>query len=870
MTTKTIVKPHFARRRNDPGLVFRLAMRQMRGGLRGFYILIGCIALGLFVITGVNALSDSLRAGLEREGRTILGGDIALSRMHARASEEERAILDTSGRVSEIATMRTMARNLDTEDQLLVELKAVDRLYPLVGAVELAGDTALQDTLKRGAAAAVDPILLERLQIKIGDSFTIGDAAVIARAIIEKEPDGLGSRLTYGPRVLISQETLEKTGLIQPGALMRWRYAIALPANGLAADDKVRESTDVLKGELNESGFRILDRSNPSPDVVRTLERLRQFLTLLGLTAMLVGGVGVANAVATFIDRRRNTIATMKSLGATSGRIFMVFLIQVLAMAILGVVLGLLLGATVPLLVTTIFGSALPITAEFALKPGSIVVAVAYGLLVALMFTLWPLGRAERIPVAVLFRDDVTTNRVWPHPRIIALTVGVGIALVVFALLSSQSRLIVLYFVTAVTLVFGVFTALGYGVTWAARKIARPRTVELALALGNLGAPGGLARSVVLSLGAGLSLLVAVALADASFVRELTTRLPASSPDYYVLDIKKNEADRFSSIVSRESPEAEVRRAPMLRGRLVKLKGVPVDKIKAPPSARWVLSGDRGLTYAETIPDGSRLVEGEWWPSGYQGEPLVSFEAEIAKSLNLTIGDAVTVNVLGRDLTARIASLREVDWESLAINFVMVFSPNTLKGAPSNLLATIRLTQSEAGTDQNSRQADLSAEARLMRALSKEFPAQTQIRVRDAIDRFNEVFQKIMIAVRIAGGVTLVAGALVLAGALATAQRRRIREAVILSTLGATRRRIMVTHLLEYLILAAITAAFAVLLGGLAAWAALTFIMDVEFIFSAWAVLQALVLAIGLVLVFGGVGTWQVLQARPVPYLRSD
>src|SRR5690606_16885692 len=249
-------------------------------------------------------------------------------------------------------------------------------------------------------------------------------------------------------------------------------------------------------------------------------------------------------------------------------------------------------------------------------------------------------------------------------------------ALVLFVVVSSEVKWIAISFCLGLVAVFALFAGLGALVTAAARRVPRSRFPEVALAIGNLGAPGGLTRSIVLSLGAGLSLLVAVALTDVSMVRELTTRLPETSPTYFVLDIRKDQAADFRQLVDRVAPGSEVRDAPMLRGRIVELGGRPVDQIKPPPEAEWVLTGDRGLTYSEDVPEGSRVGAGEWWPADYDGEPLVSFEAELAGHLGIGLGDTVTVNVLGRNITARIASLREVKWESLAINFVMVFSPN--------------------------------------------------------------------------------------------------------------------------------------------------------------------------------------------------
>ncbi|HXF54186.1 MAG TPA: FtsX-like permease family protein [Hyphomicrobiaceae bacterium] len=837
-------------------LVLRFALREMRTGLKGFGVFVACVALGVGAITGVGALSDALNAGFEAQGEVILGGDITLSRMHRRASAEERNRLEQWGRVSETATMRASARTLDESEQALIELKAVDGAYPLVGAVELEGGRSL-DALTRAGGAAVHPILLERLGVAVGDSFRLGSATVPILGIVAREPDTISDRVTYGARVFVSLATLETTGLVQPGSLVRWRYALSIADRSTAGLAAVRE---LAQRALAEAGFIIADRRDPSPQVTRTLERLRRFLTLVGLTALLVGGVGVANAVATFIDRRRKVIATYKSVGANGRTIFAIFLTQVLLIAAIGIVLGLALGLLVPFVLDTLYGEALPIRAVITVSPWSLLIATVYGILVSLLFALWPLGRAETVRAGVLFREEVADERQWPKRRIVALTILAGVALVAFAILSSGSTLTAIYFTAAVVVVFAVFIAFGTLVTMLARRMPRPKPAEVALAVGNIGAPGGLTRSVVLSLGAGLSLLVAVALTDASLLEELSTRLPQQSPNYFVLDIPKGEREAFGAVVHREAPEAVIDDAPMLRGRIVRVNGTPAEEIKASGDAEWVLRGDRGLTFSDTLPKGSRVVAGAWWPADHEGEALVSFEDELAARLGLGVGDTVTVNVLGRNLTARIANLREVKWENMTINFVMVFSPNTLKAAPYNLLATITLPK----------EATLAQEAQLARALAKAFPSVTTIRVKDAVNAFEAVFAKVMVAVRVAGSVTLAAGGLVLAGALATAQRRRIKQAVILKTIGATRRRILVSHFVEYLLLACLTAALATLLGSIAAWIAVTQVMELEFSFSGLAVVEALAIAIGLVAALGGLGTWQVLRAPAVPYLRSE
>ncbi|PPD00529.1 MAG: hypothetical protein CTY31_05290 [Hyphomicrobium sp.] len=839
--------------------IVRIGMRELRGGLSGFRVFIACLALGVMVIAAVGALGDAMRSGFASQGEAILGGDLTFARMHARATQNERAVFQSLGTISETATMRTMARRMDGADQALAELKAADALYPLAGAITLVDQQPFARAIE-GRKAVADGMLLERLGVKVGDKIRIGEADIKIGGILQSEPDAVADRLTYGPRIFVSLDTLAATSLVKPGTLIRWRYAVQRPNDTADDRDTLKELRTQTQKNLGDAGFTALDRHDPNPQITRTLDRLRQFLILIGLASLLVGGVGIANAVATFIDKRVKVIATMRSIGATGGQVMGIFLVQILAMSAVGIAIGLALGVLVPSLINYFYGDMLPIRAAFTVSPLSLGISALYGFLVALLFALWPLGRAENVRASVLFRQQSQAIHGHPRTAVMVVIACVLATLIGLALATSQPRLIAFYVIAGLIVMLAVFSGLGILVTHFARRLPRPASPQLALAIRNIGAPDGLTRSVVLSLGTGLSLLVAVALANASLVHELKGRLPETSPDYFLLDVPKQDFAALSQMVTSKIPGVQFSEAAMLRGRLIKLNGKPVEDIKPPADAQWVLSGDRGLSYSETVPDGSHVVQGAWWPNNYDGPPLVSFERELAEKLGLSVGSSVTVNVLGRNIDATISNLRDVKWESLAINFVMVFSPNTLKAAPHNLLATITLPE---GIERGS-------EADLVRDLGKAFPSVSAIRVRDAIDQFNKVFSKIMTAVQVAGSVTLAAGALVLAGALATAQRRRILEAVILKTIGARRRQILTAHAFEYALLATIAALVAILLGSLVAMVAVTQVMDLEFVFSLNAVFQTLALAGILIAVFGGLGTWSVLRAPAVPALRSE
>ena len=664
---------------------------------------------------------------------------------------------------------------------------------------------------------------------------------------------------TEGVLVADGQGSVEETQRMNRILLGEDARGDAGAASDVTASDFGSQAEEIDR-TYAAAGYLVRDRRNPQPGVRNAIERLAQFLTLVGLTAMLVGGVGVANSVASYLDRKRKVIATFKSLGATGRSVFIIYLFEIVVLALLGIAAGLLAGLAIPLLVLALFGDQLPVSLVLTVTPQTVLTATAYGGLVALVFALWPLGRAERVQPAALFRDAVEDDANRPSAGKIVAIVLIVAALAAFAVLTADDGATALYFLGGIAVIFAIFSGLGNLVAWASLKVPRPRRPELALALGNLSGPGALTRSVVLSLGLGLSLLVTVSLVDEAMVRELENDLPKDAPNYFFLDIPKQDLEGFKSIVRREAPTATVSDAPMLRGRIVELGGRPAAEVTVSSEAAWVLEGDRGLTFSDAVPEGSEVTSGEWWQPGYDGPPLVSFADELASGLGLEIGDTVTVNVLGRNITATVANFRTVKWESLTINFVMIFSPNTLAAAPYNMLATVAYPEPPGA----------EARSRLIKSVSRDYPSVTALHVQDAIDTFKSVFNRVILAIRAAGGLTLIAGAIVLAGALLTAQRRRIYQAVVLKAVGATRARIVSANLAEYLMLASITAFFAALVGGAAAFVILTYVIDVPFVVSIGSVLEPLALAIALVVVFGGIGTWRVLRAPTARVLRSE
>jgi putative ABC transport system permease protein len=837
----------------------RFALRDLLGDPRGFSIFVACIVIGVAAISGVSGLSRALSQGLAREGRVILGGDASFSLVAREFTPEQRAFFESHGRLSEISLMRAMARRDDGE-AALVEVKAVDpATYPAFGAVSLDPPIPLSETLaeKDGVAGiAVDPILLARLDAKLGDTLMIGNARVQLRAKLMSEPDKLAGGVGFGPRVMMTRAALRAAGLVTPGSVVRHAARVALDGN--AGDEELREFVKSTQAAFPQAGWDARTRDDVSPQFTRNLDRFTQLLTLVALTALVAGGAGVANAVHGFVERKRMQFAVLKAMGATGSHVFAIALAQVLAAAAFAILLGLAVGAAIPVSAAETLKqlAELPVSASLDLR-GALFGAL-YGLLVTLIFALVPLGRAHEVPVAALLRDD---DRGIKLGRYRAGAWAAASALAALVVASSSDLKLGVAYVGASVLAFAALRAAAW-LTMRAARAPRPRDARLRFALANIWRPKSLTPALVVSIGITQTLLIALVLVESSIHNELARADAGEIPNFYFVDAPKAQAPAFGAFLAEQAPGAKIEHVPMMRGRIVEVKGVPVEKIAAADDAKWALEGDRGVTFSVGVPSNSELVAGEWWPENYDGPPLVSLEQRIAEGLGLSLGDEIKVNVLGRETAAKVASLRKVNWRSYAINFVMVFSPNTFVAAPYTELFTIAYgAPTVIARD--------AMDARLAREAAKRFPMIVSVRVKEALQAVDKIAGQLALAARAAAGLAIVTAILALASAVASGQRARLHDAVVLKTLGATRGWLAVAYALEFGLVGLVASLIALAAGAGAAYAMVKLIMKIDFVFPpdvvAATTLAALTVTIGL----GLAGTWRVLSRRPGPELRE-
>jgi len=837
-------------------LALRLARRELRGGLKGFRIFLACLLLGVGIIAAAGSVASSVRGGIAADAQKILGGDVELRVLYRPATQEQVDFFQASGAVSTIRQMRAMARSAAGDERALVELKGVDAAYPLYGEVTLQPSLPLADALAQRDGlwgAVADPNLLERLGLALGDRIRVGDGAYEIRASLTREPDRGAGVFILGPRLMVADASLESTGLIQPGSLVYHSYRIGLAA-GLDADAWRSD----LKARFPEAAWRVRGLSDAATGVRRFVDRTAMFLTLVGLAALLVGGVGVSTAVRSYLDSKTATIATLKCLGAPGTLVFRTYLFLILLLACGGVAAGLAVGAAVPALVSGLLAERMAIDPQVAIFPTSLALAAAFGLLTAIGFSLWPLARARDVRAVQLFRDLVQHAPGRPRPGDLAAIGLVAVAIAALVLASASDRWLAAGFIGGAVVALLLFRATAIAIAALARRAHRAslRRPGLRLALANLYRPGAPTSSVVLSLGLGLTVLVAIALVEGNMGREIRDTMPASAPSFFFIDIQPDQTADFDALVGGFGGTSDLQRVPMLRGRITAMNDVPADRLQYEGDMGWILQGDRGITWSASMPEASRIVAGQWWDADYRGPPLVSLDHDVFEAFGLKLGDTITVNVLGREITGTIANTRDFEWSALTINFVMVFSPGMLESAPQTHIATARI--------------DTDRETALQKAVTDRFANISAIRVKDALETAGQILATVGDAVRLTASVTLLAGILVLGGAMVAGHHRRVYDAVVLKVLGATRMDVARAYLIEYGLLGIVTGALAAVLGTAAGYLFQTQVLHGNWVFLPGTVLGTALVGTGITLAFGLFGTLWALGQSSAPLLRNE
>ncbi|MCP9222672.1 FtsX-like permease family protein [Erythrobacter sp. LQ02-29] len=826
-----------------------IARRELGWRFRGLRLLLVCLFLGTGALAAIGTLTTAIEQELEQNGRQILGGDLEVEVWQRGLTQEESAALARYGRLSGGTRLQAVAQH--GENTAPVELKSVDGAYPLYGTLELEDGRTARAPPPGSAWLAQGA--MDRLGLQVGQSFTVGTRSLRAAGVIAREPDRLGEGFQLGPTVIVDEGEPQRAGLLAPGSMYRTKVRVAF--------DRERDPgavRDTLDKQFPLAGFEFRTRDRASPGADRFIGQMGQFLTLVGLAALVIAGIGIGGGVSSYLEARRASIATLKILGADSRDIARIYALQIGAAALAGSAAGLLAGvAIVPLLAQALQGL-LPVESGFVFAPGALLLAAAYGLLVAFVFAATPLLRARRYPAMALMRARVAPLA---RDRAAWLWVGGGlVAIVALALLTARSTWLTAGFLGGAAAMIALLAGLGWVAQWLATRAPRTGNPLLRTAIANLHRPGSGTPALVTALGFGLTAFVLLAAVQTAIDGNVAKRVPERAPDYFVLDVPPPQEAQFRQTVQRYDPQAAIRTLPALRGAITafgpKDAMTQVAELKEIPEGGWPLRGERGLTYSDAVPPGNVVTDGQWWPKDYGGEPLVSVDEDFAQAIGLNPGDYLSISLLGVERTARVANLRRIDWESLGFNYVLVFSPNALEDAPHNLAATIDLTPGRPTGP-------------LLRDLVRSFPATSVIEVGPILTQARDLLRQIGLATLAAASVAVLAGLAVLLGAIAAARAARTYDTVILRVLGASRRQVLLTQLAEYALLALVLAVLALVLGSGLAWLIVTQLFEFDWLPDWPTVFAVLGAGLAVVLGFAVAGSLLLLRARPAQVLRT-
>lgn len=883
----------------------KMAWRETRAAWRHFLYFLVCIAIGVGALTGVSLFGTQVERTVTKEARGLLGGDLEI-RLTRRISPQGLEALDSLvergialTHVSELVAMAAQAEpSGGGQPTQIVELKAVEPEYPLFGSLRVEPDNDLSELLRLQDqdcserlcfGVVVQESLLIRMGLAVGDRLKIGEGLFVITGVVRTEPDRMANAFSLGPRVLMSQEGLRSAELIKVGSRIRERFLLKIPSH-MPLDPLLYE----LRGRLASESARVSSYREAQPQLKQSLDQLTRYLGLIGLTALFVGGLGVATSVHAFVREKLNTIAILKTVGADSQTIVLTYGLQALMLGLVGSLVGLFIGMTLhlglPWVIAAVMASDLLDQLGFAsggmgLSLPPLLKGLALGMLSTLLFTLWPLLTIREVKPARIFRRDVAPSgsilssgrtRWWNSWRTLdriklLVAIGIGLGLAFLSIWQAGSWKVGLLFILAFAAAVCLLGAAASASLMAARKWPRPEALALRQAVGNVTRPGSQVVSMTIAIGIGVMVVTTVSLVEQSLLAQVGESRPTDAPTFFFIDIQPDQAEGMVNLLRQRSGDPHPQLTPLVRSRLSAVKDEPVTfepmseeeeqraktAQKEERRRKWFLTREYVLTFLQDLPKDNKVIRGEWWkPGQVLSEPLISIEEDAARQLGVTVGDTIELDIQGVPITGEISSIRSVEWGNMSTNFFMIFSPGTLEGAPHTYVATVRVAPSD--------------EVPLQQAVVAAFPNVTAINIGDVLDSFARVLDRLSLAIRAVALFCVLAGGLVMAAALAATRYRRLYESVILKALGATRGVIARSFALEYAMLGALGGFLGIALASALSWAVLETVFDLS-----WS-LQPIVLALGFVatvlltLLVGFLSTYWILGHPPLTVLRQE
>jgi putative ABC transport system permease protein len=855
----------------------RLIARESRRSRGRIILFMGCIAVGVAAIVLVAGLSSSVQEGVRSEGRRLMAADVIVEGRRALPPEVDQAIARYAPGKVERADVREFVSVVVTPDaraSQLVELKVIRGGYPFYGGLRLDPPGVLSELLKPDTAV-VAPEILSRLNLKIGDMLRVGGVDFRIVAAVAEEPDKLSISFTLGPRVFLSLDGLDRTSLIGRGSRVSYKALLKLPA-GATEVDAQRLARLLDDAEPREDAYRVRTFTEAQPQLRRSFERVGRYLGLVGLLSLLVGGVGVAQVARAWLASRMDDIAILRCLGVTPREVVIVYLVQVLLIAIAASVLGALLGTGLHWLLPRVLTGLIPPDLVRPWQADAILRGVLLGIAVAVIFTLPLLIGLRRVPPVRVLRRDAEAARAGGFAQALAAVLVLG---GVWAMASAQADdpKHGTWFTIGLLVAVGLLWLVAVLVSRIARLLPRDAGgVRVRHGLAHLARPGAATVGAIVAIGLGVTFVFATWLVERHLTDQLAAELPADAPSTFFLDVQPDQWPRVEQILKEHGAE-NIESRPLVNARFAAIKGVPVAQLaqREPPreqrdaregreprrdgqrrrGGRWALTRELRLTYGDQLPRGNRVTKGTF-PAGPKIPNGVSLEEDYAADLGVTVGDALTFDVQGVPVDVVVTSLRTIDWRTMGLNFFLFVEPGPLDDVPQSRLATARIATPDL--------------PRVQAAVVGAFPNITVIHVREVMDKILAVLRNIGLGVRALGGFTVAAGVIVLGGTVAATQARRAREVALLKTIGMTRRDVLAVFAIEYALTGAVAALVGIAAASLLAWAVLTELMDLPWTPRASELLLAIAITVGLAVAAGLIASARALSAMPVEVLRSE
>lgn len=875
-----------------------MSWRETRGSWHQFMFFLVCLAIGVGAVVGIDLFATNVENMILGDARSLLGGDLEVRLARPLGESGENVLESMKERNIEITHVRELVgmsavgatevsqggeNTHSPRATQLVELKVVQENYPLYGQVVVSPEQTLHKLLSPTDSCPENPCfgivaqesLLITLGIGVGDHIKIGQAWFEIKSLLIKEPDRVASAFSLGPRVIISEKALDATDLVQVGSRIRQRYLLRIPES-LSLGPLGGE----LQGRLAKEGARVSSFREAQPRIRRFLDQLTTYLGLIGLTALFVGGIGIACTIHGFMKQKMTTVAILKTVGADAGLIMRMYLCQSVLMGCVGSLIGVALGIGLQIGIPLLLGGLIPVTVTSTVTLLPLVKGCVLGVATTLLFTLWPLLTIRTVPPALVFRREVeqglAPNQIPSYWNIfcdalvqflkdrqrLLTSLVIGTGLMLLAMWQARSITLGLLFILAfaaalVLLQFGVWLLLK-GV----RRLPRPRSFVVRQAFGSVQRPGNYTMGMAVSIGVGVMVIVTVALVKASLLAAIGDRIPEDAPTFFFIDIQPDQKEQFEQILHTQTPTATYKLTPVVRSRIGAINGKAINPEEHKGKRHgWYFTREYVLTSSSDLPKDNTVVKGQWWSSNQQatsgnGTIRVSVEDEAATNLGLELGKTVEFDIQGAPLPAVVESTRKVDWGSFSTNFFMILSPGSLEGAPLTYISTAKVDPKE--------------EVPLQQALVQALPNVTAIKVGDVLANVARLLEQLAWAIQGMAMLSIISGAVVMVAALSSTRYRRLYESAILKAVGGTRQLIVRSFAVEFAVIGGLAGLIGIGLASALSWAILQFFLDLSWAFQPTVLSWGLITTVSLAVVVGFLSTFRVLGEPPLAVLRQE